>query len=96
MVSKPMEAKAVEVVWQEFHSRLYNFVLKQVSNPTDAEDILQEVFLRINRGLVSLRETSSLKGWVYQISRNAIIDYYRSPSRRLETSIDTLAAAIVG
>src|SRR4051812_21281355 len=85
-----MEAKAVETVWQEFHFRLYNFVLKQVNNPADADDILQEVFLRIHRGLGSLRVNSSLKAWVYQITRNAIIDYYRSPSRRIETSIDTL------
>lgn len=95
MISKPIRAKAVEAVWQEFHSRLYNFVLKQVNNPADAEDIVQEVFLRIHRGLDGLRVTSSLKSWMFQISRNVIIDYYRSPSRRLETSIDTLAESVL-
>jgi hypothetical protein len=36
-----MEATTtVETVWQEFHARLYQFILKRVSNPTEAEDIL--------------------------------------------------------
>lgn len=85
-----MEARVLETVWQEFHSRLFTFILKRVKNPSDAEDILQEVFLKIHRGLDGLKDTSSLGAWAYQITRNAIIDYYRSPSRRLETPLDTL------
>ena len=85
-------AKAVEAVWQEFHQRLYNFILGQVSNPTEAEDILQEVFLKIHHGLDGLRETGHLRAWVYQITRNAIVDYYRSTSRQKELPLNEVIA----
>jgi len=44
----------------------------------DAEDVLQDVFVRIHTNLAHLRDSQSITGWVYQIARNAITDYYRS------------------
>jgi RNA polymerase sigma-70 factor (ECF subfamily) len=87
-------AKAVEAVWEEFHQLLYNFILRQVSNPAEAEDILQEVFLKIHRGLDGLRETGHLRAWVYQITRNAIVDYYRSASRQKELPLNEVVADV--
>jgi RNA polymerase sigma-70 factor (ECF subfamily) len=43
----------------------------------DADDILQEVFLKIHRNLDTLAAETRLSAWLYQITRNAIIDYYR-------------------
>jgi RNA polymerase sigma-70 factor, ECF subfamily len=68
----------LEALWNQFHDRLYRFICARISDENDAEDILQEVFLRIHSNLERVREMDRLESWVYQITRNAIIDTYRS------------------
>lgn len=64
-------------VWEDFSSRLKGFILKRVRDEHDAEDILQDVFLKVHRNLHNLKDEDKLKVWVYQITRNAVHDYYR-------------------
>lgn len=68
---------ATQVVWTQFGDRLRHFVARRVDNEADAEDILQDVFLRIHTRLDTLADERTLAGWVYQITRNAIVDHYR-------------------
>jgi len=68
----------IEQIWQEYHTKLYNFIQSRVGAPHVADDILQEVFIRIYSRIDTLREDSKLQSWIYQITRNAIIDHYRS------------------
>jgi RNA polymerase sigma-70 factor (ECF subfamily) len=49
-----------------------------VADDADAEDILQDVFVKVQRGLGSLRSADKTEAWVYQIARNAITDHYRT------------------
>jgi RNA polymerase sigma-70 factor (ECF subfamily) len=51
------------------------------------EDLSQEVFVRMQRGLGGLKKESRLVSWIYQIARHAIIDYYRARDRQLERSV---------
>jgi RNA polymerase sigma-70 factor, ECF subfamily len=71
-------------IWQTLHDRLHHFVQKRVRNSADVEDIVQEIFLRVDRNLPSLKDRDRTAGWIFQIARNAIIDYYRSPWRQRE------------
>ena len=64
-------------IWAEYHKRLGRFIAGKVPENV-AEDILQEVFIKIHKQLSSLRETPKVESWVYQITRNTVIDYYRS------------------
>ncbi|MEA4906558.1 MAG: RNA polymerase sigma factor SigZ [Anaerolineaceae bacterium] len=64
-------------LWDDFHQELLSFILRRVSDPADAEDVLQEVFLRLHTHLGALRQEDRLAPWVYQVCRNAIVDYYR-------------------
>jgi RNA polymerase sigma-70 factor (ECF subfamily) len=64
--------------WQEYRDALYRFVLSRVSDETAAEDIVQEVLLKAYVRQGTLREPSRLRAWLYQITRNEVIDYYRS------------------
>ncbi len=64
-------------LWREFRDRLKRFILKSVQNSQDAEDILQEVFLRIHRHLHTVRDRTKLTAWIYQVTRNAIVDHVR-------------------
>lgn len=64
-------------VWQEYRSGLYRFVLKRVNDEAAADDIVQDALSKVIANLGSLRDRQKLRPWMYQITRNAIIDYYR-------------------
>jgi RNA polymerase sigma-70 factor (ECF subfamily) len=49
-----------------------------VSDPHNAEDILQDVFLKIHTRIDTLHQQDRIAAWIYQIARNAIADYYRA------------------
>ena len=70
--------KNVETIWKEYHHKLFGFIRKRVDDKFIAEDILQDVFMKILNKIDTLREDSKIQNWLYQLTRNAIIDYYRS------------------
>lgn len=73
-----------ETLWRQFHADLLRFVARRVSNPADAEDVVQRVFLQVHRALPTLRDSDRLQAWMYQTTRRAIIDFYRSAPHRRE------------
>ena len=75
-----------EDVWETFHVPLQQFIRRRVSDETAAEDLLQDVFLDIHQHIDTLRDVKKLESWIYQVTRNAIIDYYRS--RRATTTLE--------
>ncbi|MCX6581820.1 MAG: RNA polymerase sigma factor SigZ [Candidatus Aminicenantes bacterium] len=79
-----------EQIWHAFNIKLKHFIRKRVSGDEAAKDILQEVFLKIHTHIGTLRSNDKLQGWVYQITRNVIIDYYRK--RRPLVQLDEAAA----
>jgi RNA polymerase sigma-70 factor (ECF subfamily) len=75
---------ALEIVWNQFCDQLCSFVRARAPNEDTAEDILQEVFIRIHTKGDTLRNADKLQSWVFQIARNALIDYYRSRRTTVE------------
>ena len=75
-----------ELVWEAFHTPLQQFIRRRVSDEDTAEDVLQDVFLKIHQHMETLRDVKKLESWIYQITRNAIIDSYRNsrPTTPLE------------
>lgn len=69
-------------IWEQVHERLRAFIAKRVENEAEAEDVLQDVFVRVHRSLPQLKDPDRVVPWVYQITRHAIIDYYRSSGHR--------------
>lgn len=78
----------LEMLWNQFHDRLYRFISSRLSNEQDTEDIIQEVFLRIHMHLETVRDMNKLESWIYQIARNSIIDYYRSRRKLVDLKSD--------
>jgi RNA polymerase sigma-70 factor (ECF subfamily) len=78
-----MEAHAQEI-WQQIHNGLRAFIAKRVANEAEVDDIVQDVWLKMQRGLDGLKDQRRLISWIYQIARHAIIDHYRAPGRRRE------------
>ncbi|MBM3855714.1 MAG: RNA polymerase sigma factor SigZ [Verrucomicrobia bacterium] len=68
----------VESIWNEFAAKLGRFIATRVADPATAEDILQDVFLKIQTRLDQLQDPTKLQGWLYLMARNAIIDHYRA------------------
>lgn len=66
--------------WRALEAKLRPFVAKRV-RVVDVDDVVQDVFLRILRGLPSLRDDQRFGPWVYQIARSAIADHGRAASR---------------
>ena len=61
----------LEQIWHEFSEPLRQFIQRRVSDPAAAEDLLQEVFLKVSAGLDRLAEASKLPGWLFLISSPA-------------------------
>ena len=66
-----------EKLWKEFSAHLKQFIFKRTSDESIADDILQEIFVKIHSQIHTLKDIRRLNGWIYQITRHAIIDYYR-------------------
>ena len=72
-----MQRARTREIWIQMHERLFSYIRRRVAGPHDAEDLLQDVFVRIHTNLDDVRNTENVSGWIYQITRNAITDYYR-------------------
>lgn len=73
---------AAREAWHELEERLRPFVARRVQRPADADDVLQDVLLRLYTGLPNLRDEQRLGPWVYQVARNAITDHRRRVARQ--------------
>src|SRR5215469_11177760 len=67
-----------EQVWEAFHTPLQQFIRRRVVDDSTAEDLLQEVFLKIHQHIGGLKDARQLESWLYRLTRNSIIDYYRT------------------
>jgi len=68
----------LEDIWTQFATRLRYFIRGRVADAATSEDILQNVFLKIQQSLSTLRGAEKIEAWVHQIARNAITDHYRA------------------
>jgi len=67
---------------RELQTRVLSFVSRRVRSREDAEDIAQEVMLRIHRHSADLERADRMDAWVHRIASNAIADHYRRSARR--------------
>jgi RNA polymerase sigma-70 factor, ECF subfamily len=81
---RPAELLDADAIWQGFHTRLLGFVARRVPDHDSAEDIVQDVMLRVHRHAGDLERSAAVGAWVHQIARNAIADHYRRAGIRRE------------
>lgn len=70
-----------EIIWNKFSDKMKNFLLKRVGDQDIADDLLQEVFLKIHLKLPLLKEEKKVENWVFQIAYNQLKDFYRTQSK---------------
>ncbi len=77
--------ESIPLTWEEVarvHGRkIYNFAYRLTGNPDDASDLVQEVLLRVRKGLAAY-QPGSFEGWLWRITRNAFLDDVRKRNRR--------------
>jgi RNA polymerase sigma-70 factor (ECF subfamily) len=73
-------------VAMEFMPGLYSAALRMTRNPSDAEDLVQETYLKAYRSYGSFEEGTNLRAWLYRILTNTYINSYRAAQRRPETT----------
>jgi len=73
-----------EAIWKDFSAKLGQFIRTRVADSATAEDILQDVFVKLQSRLDEFRDPAKLQGWLFLVARNAIIDYYRSRKKTSE------------
>ncbi len=72
-----IDGYSINGIWEEFSNALSGFIFGQVRDETVTDDILQEVFVKIINNIDKLKDKTKLRAWLYQITRNTIIDHYR-------------------
>ena len=66
-----------KLIWDNFSRSLRRFLLPQVACAQDADDLLQEIFIKIHLKHHALSKEESLPSWVWQITRNTLLDYHK-------------------
>jgi len=70
----------------EFMPSLYTAAMRMTRNAADAEDLVQETYLKAYRAFATFQQGTNLKAWLYRILTNTFINSYRSKKRRPDES----------
>jgi RNA polymerase sigma-70 factor, ECF subfamily len=81
---------AFEELYQAHAGKLFSVACRILGNPSDAEDLLQEIFLSAHRKLDGFRGDSALGTWLYRLATNHCLDYLRSRGARMNQVTDGL------
>nr|WP_086939697.1 RNA polymerase sigma factor SigZ [Thaumasiovibrio occultus] len=76
--------------WQRHKTQLRRYIQKRVNDIDMVDDILQEVYIKASTNLHQLKSRGSLKGWLYRIAHNTIMDFYRQRQPYEELPVDLI------
>lgn len=69
---------ALTTLYNTYFERIYRFIFYRVSHKETAEDLTEDVFVKLFKKLKNLEQPAAFEGWMFQIARNQVIDYYRA------------------
>lgn len=72
-----------EEVWNKYSSKLKNYIMSNISDKYEAEDILQEVGVRIKKYEDKIKNIKNVEAWLFKVSKNLITDHYRNKNKTL-------------
>ncbi|OGE79125.1 MAG: hypothetical protein A2751_05800 [Candidatus Doudnabacteria bacterium RIFCSPHIGHO2_01_FULL_46_14] len=74
-------------IYDLYFQKVYRFIYFRVNHKEAAEDLVSEVFIKVWDKLDKIQEAQAFNGWIYQIARNLVIDYYRSRKENVDISL---------
>ena len=88
------DVTAFEVLLQRYQTPMYRLAARMLGNRTDAEDVVQEVFLTAWRRLPEIRDGGALPGWLYRTTTNRCLNVLRSRRPRAEVDLDLTVSTL--
>jgi RNA polymerase sigma-70 factor (ECF subfamily) len=82
--SLPLNSAAIS---EQYRDKIYRYILRLVHDPSDADDLTQETFLRVHRKLETLQDPATVSTWIYRIATNICYDRFRQKSRQPVVSV---------
>jgi RNA polymerase sigma-70 factor (ECF subfamily) len=76
------DERAFTLIVRAYETPVYNYVLRLVNDRVLAEDLTQEVFLRVFQGLPKFTQRSKFTTWLFQVTKNRVLDELRASERR--------------
>lgn len=80
---------AVAPVFLEYEQQLKRFVQKRVNDSESTDDILQQLYLKLYKNCEQLQGVHNMNAWLYQVTRNAVNDYFRENSKTVSLPENT-------
>lgn len=85
--SRGGDVKAMEAIYERFNRPLFSLIYRYTANREVAEDLLQDVFLKIFSNLQSLRKTETFVSWMYRIAVNTCFGYLRGSKSQVQRAV---------
>ena len=82
----------MELPWQDLRHDLTKFVAARVHS-SDVDDVVQEALVRVHHGIGGVRESERVGAWIYQVTRNVIVDHHRKARASSELPDDLVGEA---
>jgi RNA polymerase sigma-70 factor (ECF subfamily) len=83
------DERAFAIIVRSYQTPVYNYVLRMVSDRSLAEDLTQEVFFRVYQGLPRFSSRSKFTTWLFQVTKNRVLDEFRATERRPRLVVET-------
>ena len=80
----------LEDIWSSYRSSLKAFLHSKISNPSDVDDLLQEILIKTHNSLNNITKEDRVKSWLFQTANRTIIDFYRKKGRFNELGVEDL------
>jgi RNA polymerase sigma-70 factor (ECF subfamily) len=78
----------LEALYDKYHRQLYAYLLAMLRSPHAAEDVVQDIFVKLHHQMGSYRFQSPFHHWLFRLARNQAIDHLRREKVRFTTSLD--------
>jgi RNA polymerase sigma-70 factor (ECF subfamily) len=82
------DERAFSIIVRAYQVPVFNYVLRLVGDRSLAEDLTQEIFLRVFQGLPRFSLRSKFTTWLFQVAKNRVLDELRAVERRPRATVD--------
>jgi RNA polymerase sigma factor (sigma-70 family) len=82
------ELQQATLLFERYNKRIFNFLARMTMDRSLAEDLTQNVFLRIIKYRTSYREGNRFQSWIYQVARNVFSDHYQAHKNMFSDFVD--------
>ena len=86
-VSRQHELSSLDALFRDYHHKIYGLALSITANEADAQDVVQNVFVKLLKKRDSFKGKSSLATWIYRIAYNETLQLLRKRSAKVRSTV---------